>query len=138
MYFPSSFLSFVFLWPPVHLSHFFHSLLSVLSHCLCTPGLTPRLADSPQPPPPHPRLLSLFCPLAAQMISALSSHPIDFCGLLTPSPFVCPTRSILPFLFSCPATTHTRRAPLPHSDRRLKYCFPLYPLSCRPVRPPLH
>lgn len=48
--------------------------------------------------PPHPLFALPLCPQAAQMISALSSHPVDFCGLLTPPHFVPTTHTHTHFL----------------------------------------
>lgn len=42
------------------------------------------------PASPTPLFALPLCPPTAQMISALSSHPVDFCGLHTP-PYFVPT-----------------------------------------------
>lgn len=62
------------------------SLLSALSHTVFVlqASLSVSLCL------PHPLFALPLCPLTAQMLSALSSHPIDFCGLLTPPPSVSP------------------------------------------------
>lgn len=48
-------------------------------------------------PVPHPLFALPLCPRTAQMSSALSSHPVDFCGLLTP-PYFVPNTPTPPFL----------------------------------------
>lgn len=55
---------------------------------------------------PHPLFALSLCPLTAQTISALSSHPIDFCGLFTPPLFVPP---LLPLF----CALHTHAHPFP-------------------------
>lgn len=102
--YPSALLSgFFFFGLLVHLSHFFHhqSIISSVSHHLCTPGLTVCL-------PPRFFFSLPLCPPTAQMISALSSHPIDLCRHITPPPPVSPTHSIISFPFLSPATTQTQ------------------------------
>ena len=82
--------------PPVALllvrpSDFFHvqSIIRAVSGCLC---VSPCL--------PHPLFALPLCPPTAQMISAFSSYPVDFCGHAYPT-------SLCPHLSHTHTHTHT-------------------------------